>query len=155
MSVTSLPSSPSSPASRTSSRVITCALLTLAGFAMLAWEYKSSGLNSLPFRWLFPGVPFLILAGLTFVKRIPLGIPIGACVGGFVPVAVLYRAIFLSSLNYNGGGADIGLGLLGLAVFFLLPFAMLIGGFIGWMVMSRSGKNPPSTGSHNALTPTT
>jgi serine/threonine protein kinase len=138
MSDASVANAPSSKRSPLSTRIIVCVILSMIGIAMLAWEYLSSGFNAPPLRWLFPGAPFVILAGLTFVKRVPLGTLIGACVGGLVPVAVLYRAIWLSSVNYNGGGADIGLGLLGLATLVLMPFSMLIGGFIGWLVPTRT-----------------
>jgi len=134
MSTASIPNAPSPTRSPFSTRIIACTIFSMIGIAILIWEYQSSGFNDPPWRWLVPGAPFVILAGLTFVKRIPLGVLIGAYVGGLVPVAVLYRAMWLSSLNYNGGGADIGLGLLGLATVVLMPFSMLIGGFIGWLV---------------------
>ena len=76
-------------------------------------------------------------AGLSLVSRIPLRVTIGAYVGGLLAVAVPYGAIWYSTLNYQGGGANIGLGLLLMATLVLLPIPMLIGGFVGWVVPTR------------------
>ncbi|MFO1042999.1 MAG: hypothetical protein U0941_14510 [Planctomycetaceae bacterium] len=138
MSDASVANAPSPTRSSFSTRIVACTILSMIGVALLTWEYLSSGFHDPPLRWLFPGAPFLFLAGLTYVKRVPLGTLIGACVGGLVPVAVLYRAMWFSTLNYNGGGADIGIGLLGMATLVLMPFSMLIGGFLVWLVPTRT-----------------
>ncbi len=137
MSVASISNTPSSEHSQSPTRFIACSLLAMIGIGILIWEYQDSGLNSPPLRWLVPGTPFVLLAGLSLVSRIPLRVTIGAYIGGLLTVSALYYVIWSSTLNYNGGGANIGLGLLEIAVYVLLPIPMLIGGFLGWLVPTR------------------
>ncbi len=100
---------------------------------MSAWAYQFNGPSGPVFFWgILPGAPFVLLAGLSLVTRIPLRVTIGAYVGGLLAVAVPYGEIWYSSLNYHGGGANIGLGILLIATLILLPIPMLIGGFAGW-----------------------
>ncbi len=117
-----------------------CILLAMIGIGMSAWAYQFNGPGGPILAWgVFPGAPFLLLAGLSLVKRIPLRVTFGAYVGGLLAVAVPYGAIWYESLNYNGGGANIGLGILLIATLVLLPIPMLIGGFVGWFVGSWFG----------------
>lgn len=105
----------------------------MIGIGMSAWAYQFNGPNGPILTWgILPGAPFVILAGLSLVTRIPLRVTIGAYLGGLLAVAVPYGAIWYSSLNYNGGGANIGLGILLIATLVLLPIPILIGGFAGW-----------------------
>lgn len=69
-----------------------------------------------------PWSPICDSRRVDFRQTNSVGSAIGAYVGGLVPVAVLYRAMWFSLLNHNGGGADIGLGMLGLATLVLMPF---------------------------------
>ncbi len=115
-------------------RLITFAILAMIGIGMLAWNYPSADRNSLSLTRLLPGVQFVILAGLTLVRKVPLRVTIGAYTGGLLVVATVYCAIWYDSLNYNGGGANVGLGIMALAAILLLPIPMLLGGFIGWLV---------------------
>ncbi len=115
-------------------RVIAFAILAMIGIGALAWDFPSADRNSLSLIRLLPGVQFVILAGLTLVRKVPLRVTIGAYTGGLLVIATVYYAIWYDALNYNGGGANIGLGILALAAILLLPIPMLIGGFIGWLV---------------------
>ena len=91
------------------------------------------------FYWgILPGAPFLLFAGLSLIARVPLRVTCGATAGCFLAVAVPYGMLMYSSANYSGGGANIGLGILLLATPVLLPIAMVIGGFGGWLY----GKKP-------------
>ncbi len=129
----SISKAPSSTLFQSRTRVVACALLTMMGIGMSAWAYQFNGPNGPILIWgILPGAPFVLLAGLSLVTRIPLCVTIGAYIGGWLAVAVPYCAIWYSSLNYNGGGANIGLGILLLATLVLLPIPMLIGGFAGW-----------------------
>ncbi len=117
-------------------RVVACALLAMVGIGMSAWAYQFNGPNGPILNWgILPGAPFVILASLSLVTQIPLRVTIGVYVGGLLAVAAPYGAIWYSSLNHNGGGANIGLGILLIATLVLLPIPMLIGGFIGWVVV--------------------
>lgn len=114
--------------------VITFAILAMIGIGVLAWDYPSADRNSLSLIRLLPGAQFVILACLALVRKVPLRATIGAYTGGLLVVAMVYCAIWYDALNYNGGGANIGLGIMALAATLLLPISMLIGGFIGWLV---------------------
>ncbi len=115
-------------------RVIACVVLGLIGVAMSAWaeQFNSRG----PFiTWgIFPGAPFVLLTSLSLVKRVPLRVTMGAYITGIIAIVLPYGAIWYESLNYNGGGTNIGLGILAQAAIVLLPIPMLIGGLIGWLV---------------------
>lgn len=115
-------------------RLITFAILVMIGIGVLAWNYPSADRNSLSLIRLLPGVQFVILACLALVRNVPLRVTIGAYTGGLLAIATVYYAIWYDSLNYNGGGANIGLGIMALAVILLLPIPMLLGGFVGWLI---------------------
>jgi hypothetical protein len=115
-------------------RVIAFAILAMIGMGLLAWDYLSAGANSPLLKWILPGAQFVVLAGLALVRKVPLRATIGAYTGGLLVIATVYYALWYDSLNYNGGGANIGLGIMALAAVLLLPIPMLIGGFIGWLV---------------------
>lgn len=134
MSNSPVPSTPSSTHSPSSTRIIACTLLTMIGTGMSVWAYQSNSQGPILTWGILPGAPFVILASLSLVNRIPLRVTIGAYIGGLLAVAVPYGALWYESLNYKGGGANIGLGLLAIATLVLLPLPMLIGGFIGWVV---------------------
>lgn len=133
--------SPSITRSTLPTRVIAGVVLALIGVAMSAWAYQFNSQGPLLTWGIFPGAPFVILAILSLVERIPLRVTMGAYIAGFLAIALPYGAIWYESLNYNGGGANIGLGLLALATIVLLPIPMLIGGFIGWL-MPANKKEP-------------
>jgi hypothetical protein len=138
----SISNAPPSTHFQSRTRVIACALLAMIGTGMSAWAYQFNGPSGPILTWgILPGAPFVILAGLSLVTRIPLRVTIGAFVGGLLAVAVPYGAIWYSSLNYNGGGANIGLGILLMATLVLLPIPMLIGGFTGWVVVPTRNKS--------------
>ncbi|MBL8819879.1 MAG: hypothetical protein JNL58_27890 [Planctomyces sp.] len=115
-------------------RLITFAILAMIGIGVLAWDYASADRNSLSLIRLLPGAQFVVLACLALVRKVPLRATIGAYTGGLLVIATVYYAIWYDSLNYNGGGANIGLGIMALAAILLLPIPMLIGGFVGWLI---------------------
>ena len=115
-------------------RVITFAILAMIGIGALAWNFPSADRNSLSLIRLLPGVQFVVLACLALVRKVPLRATIGAYTGGLLVIATVYCAIWYDSLNYNGGGANIGLGIMVLAATLLLPIPMLLGGFVGWLI---------------------
>ena len=115
-------------------RLITFAILAMIGIGMLAWNYPSADRNSPSLIRLLPGIQFVILACFALVRKVPLRATIGAYTGGLLVIATVYYAIWYDSLNYNGGGANIGLGIMVLAATLLLPIPMLLGGFVGWLI---------------------
>lgn len=115
-------------------RVIAFGLLAMIGAGMSLWAYQFNSQGPLVAWGIFPGAPFVLLASLSLVMRVPLRVTIGAYIAGFLAIVFPYGAIWFDSLNYNGGGANIGLGIFALSVLILLPIPMLIGGFIGWLV---------------------
>jgi hypothetical protein len=152
MSDASIPNPATSRCFHNPTHVIACALLAMIGIGMSAWAYRFNDSGPILTWGILPGAPFVILAGLSLVTRIPLRVTIGAYVGGVLAVAVPYAAIWYSSLNYNGGGANIGLGLLLMATLVLLPIPMLIGGFTGWMVVPKRKKSLLNE-TNNAVNP--
>jgi hypothetical protein len=134
MSNAAMSNSPSRLSSTFPTRVIAGVVLAFIGVAMSAWAYQFHRQGPLLTWGIFPGAPFVLLASLSLVKRVPLRVTIGAYVAGFLAIVLPYGAIWYESLNHNGGGANIGLGILTLAAIVLLPIPMLIGGFIGWLV---------------------
>lgn len=115
-------------------RLIAFAILAMIGMGVLTWDYLSAGPNSPPLKWILPGAQFVVLACLALVRKVPLRATIGAYTGGLLVIATVYYAIWYDSLNYNGGGANIGLGILALAATLLVPIPMLLGGFVGWLI---------------------
>jgi hypothetical protein len=115
-------------------RVIAFGVLAMIGAGMSLWAYQFNSQGPLLTWGIFPGAPFVLLASLSLVKRVPLRVTIGAFIAGFLAIVLPYGAIWYDSMNYNGGGANIGLGIFALATVVLLPIPMLIGGFIAWLV---------------------
>jgi len=87
--------------------------------------------------WLaLPGMCFLGLS-LAAISRSEKGFRVsrsglwGAAVAGYLGMAVPAALLFVASATYSGGGANIGLGLLSLAMPGYLPIVMIIGLIIG------------------------
>lgn len=55
----------------------------------------------------------------------------GGAIAGLIGMALPAALVFAASANYSGGGANIGLGLLSLAMPGYLPIAMIVGFVIG------------------------
>jgi hypothetical protein len=134
MSNVSISNSPSRDRFTLPVRVIGGVILALIGVAMSAWAYQFNPRGPLLTWGIFPGAPFVLLASLSLVKRIPLRVTLGAYIAGLIAMVLPYGAIWYDSMNYNGGGANIGLGILALVAIVLLPIPILLGGFIGWLV---------------------
>ena len=88
--------------------------------------------------YILPGLPFVCLGlfGAFRANQFSLRPFVGATIGALVAVSVPYGSLWLASVTYKGGGANIGLGLLLLAFPVYLPFAI----FGGW----RIGKSKSS-----------
>jgi hypothetical protein len=76
---------------------------------------------------ILPPLPFLVLAGLSLIKTIPVYGVIGAAVGAVMADGIPYALLVIAEANYSGGAANIGLGLLLLAMPVYLPIVMIIG----------------------------
>jgi len=81
---------------------------------------------------ILPGAPFLLLAVLSLVSRVPIRATVGAFVGSLLAIALPYGLLLYTLATYSGGGANIGVGLLLLAMPVYLPIAMVIGALFGW-----------------------
>jgi hypothetical protein len=143
---TSNPSIETSAESDGSVRIVVCVALALIGTAMSAWAYWFNGPAGPILAWgILPGAPIVLMAVLALSSTIPLRVIVGASVAGILELSIPYGMVWYESLNYNGGGANIGLGLLLLATPILLPLAMSIGGVLAWF----SFPGPLKTASHS------
>ncbi len=85
------------------------------------------------FYWyMLPAIPFIFLGFFAILRgrHFSLAPFLGATMGALVAIGVPYGSIWLASVKYTGGGANIGLGLLLLACPVYLPLAM----FSGWQI---------------------
>ncbi len=90
------------------------------------------------------GTPFLLLAGLVLIRRIPLRAIVGGTVGSLLAVALCYGPLLLSSAISSGGGANIGAGILLRIAPILVPLALPLAMRIGLRPAKR-----PAAGSPN------
>jgi len=81
------------------------------------------------FYWyVLPGLPFLILSCIALHPRLFSSHSlVGAAIGAVAAVGIPYFLLWSATANYSGGGANIGLGLLILAMPAYLPFLMILG----------------------------
>lgn len=125
----------STPTSRlpSSPRWLLFAVLAGIGVGMsgAAYHYGRPDGPSLYFG-ILPGAPFLLLAVLSLVTRVPIRATVGAFVGSLLAIAIPYGLLLYTLATYSGGGANIGVGLLLLATPVYLPIAMVIGALFGW-----------------------
>jgi len=113
-------------------RLLLSAMLTIVGIVMSAAAYQYGRPDGPILYWgILPGAPFLLLAILALVTRRPLSAVIGASAGSLLAVALPYGLLLYTSATYSGGGANIGVGILLVAVPLYLPILMAVGGFIG------------------------
>ena len=100
-----------------------------ASIATLSGETNSTASGIQIFYWyILPAFPFIVLLILAFFPRaIQLYMLVGAAFGAVVAVGTPYFLLWLSVANYTGGGANIGLGLLFLAMPVYLPLLMICG----------------------------
>lgn len=100
-----------------------------AGTATIAGQVSSSASSLQIFYWyVLPALPFLALFILAlFPSVIQPYMILGAAFGAGTAIAIPYFLLWISLANYSGGGANIGIGLIFLAMPAYLPFFMLGG----------------------------
>ena len=88
--------------------------------------------------YILPPLPFVFLAALIKIKK-DIGVYrlIGSACGAAVAIITPYLLMWIDSMNYSGGGANIGLGLLLVAMPISIPFFMAIGYFFGRLIPSK------------------
>lgn len=120
-------------------RFSTAVLLAVIGIVLSALAYQFGKPDGPLFYWgILPGTPFVILAAISlFPRLIPIPAILGGAAGGLLAVALSYGLLYYNSVNYTGGGANIGLGILVVASPVLLPLGMVIGGLLGWVIGKR------------------
>ncbi len=114
-------------------------LLVFLGLAMSAAAYRVGQPDGPIFYWgILPGAPLLLLAALSLIPRFSFRALLGATVATLIAVGMPYGLIWYSSVNYSGGGANIGLGLLLIAQPIYVPVAMMMGAVIGHLLLSAN-----------------
>lgn len=108
--------------------VFAMAMLYAAFFALGigGWKSQDAAFNVV-YSNLLPSLPFVLLAVLSFVWPQRLGLLCGAAIGAAIAVGLPWGLLRYDSAHYEGGGANIGLGLLILAMPIYLPLCMLGG----------------------------
>lgn len=107
-------------------------MLYVAYFATGVSGWKSPTTSFHLFYWyLLPSLPFVLLAVASFVWPRRLGPICGAAIGAAIAVGLPWGLMKYESAHYDGGGANIGLGLLLLAMPAYLPLLMITGYGIG------------------------
>lgn len=121
------------------------ALSAVLGVAMSAAAYRAGRPDGPVLFWgVLPGAPLILLSAFALIPRISIRALAGALVGGLVAAGIPYGLLWYSSVNYSGGGANIGLGLLLLAQPIYVPLAMITGACVGHF-LSRSQAAPRAT----------
>jgi hypothetical protein len=114
-------------------RLLLSAILAIVGVSTSAAAYQYGRPDGPMLYWgILPGAPFLLLAFLALVTRMPLSVVLGASAGSLLAVALPYGLLLYTSFTYSGGGANIGVGILLVALPLYLPILMAAGGFISW-----------------------
>ena len=110
----------------------------LGVLAFLASLQAKSGLATAIYT-----APFVLLLAMTpiFKTTRSSGRAIAAAIGAAIPIAAFHCLFLHATWNYNGGGANMGLGLL----FMLMPFIILIAMVAGWLLggKSKNGSQTP------------
>jgi len=110
------------------------ALMMASGLIFSSWAYLLDiGRSSIIYWGVLPGLPFILLSVLAvvFKKRFLLAPFLGAALASLLAIVLPYGSLWYASVTYSGGGANIGLGLLLIALPIYLPVFMIIGWFIG------------------------
>ena len=111
-------------------------VLAVLGLALSALAYRTGQPDGPILYWgILPGAPFVLLAALTLIPHLSIRAVVGAALGSLIAVGVPYGLLFYSSINYSGGGANIGVGLLLMAQPIYVPIAMLIGATAGHLLL--------------------
>lgn len=100
--------------------------LAFSALGVSGWESPHS-ISNLIYWYLLPSLPFVLLALLSFALPRQIGPLSGAAVGAVVAVGLPWGMLWYDSSHYDGGGANIGLGLLLLAMPIYLPLCMILG----------------------------
>jgi hypothetical protein len=122
-------------------------MLCVAGCALglSNWESPESTFQS-TYWYVLPPLPFVLLAVLSFGWPQHLGPLCGAAIGAAIAVGVPWGLLKYDSAHYTGGGANIGIGLLLLAMPVYLPLLMLAGYGIAALIrhLSRRARCLPA-----------
>jgi len=121
-------------------------MLYVAFFALgvSGWESPDT-ISNVVYWYLLPSLPFVLLAVLSFVWPQQLGPLCGAAIGAAIAVGLPWGMLKYDSAHYYGGGANIGLGLLLLAMPVYLPLMMLAGyGIAAFFQQMLCGVRSPS-----------
>ena len=103
-----------------------------SGIATFAGQTSSDASRSQIFYWyILPALPFVALFVLAlFPAAIQSYMIFGAACGATVGIVIPYVLLWIDLANYSGGGANIGIGILFLAMPIYLPVFMIGGSAI-------------------------
>ena len=105
---------------------------------------QGSDMMQIFYWYVLPPLPFLILAVLIQIKKdMSVYELIGSACGAAVAIIAPHVLMWLDSINYSGGGANIGLGLLLAAMPAYIPILMAIGCFLGKAIEYFLGRLVP------------
>ena len=96
---------------------------------------KAPDMMQMFYWYVLPPLPFLFLAVLIQIKKDMSVYELsGSACGAAVAIITPYYLMWIDSMNYSGGGANIGLGLLLVAMPMYIPILMAIGCFLGRLI---------------------
>jgi hypothetical protein len=108
----------------------------LSTFTGVAGE--ASSMMQVFYWYILPPLPFLVLVVLLQIKKdMSVYGLIGSACGAAVAIITPHLLLWIDSMNYSGGGANIGLGLLLIAMPIYIPILMAIGYFFGRLIPSK------------------
>ncbi len=112
-----------------------CPAMLVLAISASFWAFLFGFDPQAPITWfywgLLPGAPFALLGIHAFrAEVLKPGEYIGAAIGGLIACAP-YLWLYVDTLFYSGGGANIGLGILLLGVVAYFPILMVLGAAIG------------------------
>jgi hypothetical protein len=106
-----------------------------------------TAIGKIIFEFLVPAGSFGVL-GLICSHKNPDGVNrfrvsslVGAIVGVFIGNTLPYVLLWFSALNYNGGGANIGIGILVMATPILVIVFGAIGFFVGYSINALAAQH--------------
>jgi len=110
----------------------------MTGLSTFVTRGEASNMTQVFYSYILPPLPFLFFAALIHIKK-DIGVYklIGSACGAAVAIIAPNLLLWINSMNYSGGGANIGLGLLWLAMPIYIPILMAIGYFVGRLIPSK------------------
>jgi len=122
-------------------------IAVLAPILSISMEIGDNSIFIIVYGILLPSCPFILLSILAIVKnkkgeyKFNKGAIGASMLGAILSVGIPNLLMWLSSITYSGGGANIGLGLLFLAMPIYLLIAMVTGWSMGLKNMSSNKIN--------------